>query len=770
MQDSSSKPSPYRIPVLILFTVAGLFFLGMIFTYFTRPSSAPSETNTPVFVTITPLPSATTSPTSTVTPTPRPTWTLRPTLTASSTLLPTDTATPTLVKTITPARPSNYNTFYELKPWELADQSYTIQQLAANSILKPSDSAYHSLAYAESEGILRFPEALEAVDWRWDRAYNLVHINNPLGIMYYSELIQEALMSGQVRVEDLSTWFNSNETRLDLQYSSLPPEPGELSRGLIELIGEGSAYLWLVENPAGVSIYPLLNDIDYNHPHEDSFFYSDLTGDALPELVVYRESTPGNTLLVLPHFFDLSVLPPAELPVQKQAPMDFNLEPQTQLEVITNTIGDILLNVDSILMPSCPAYATQDYQWNGTEFTVSPFQYSLFPVYDLRAYCEQVLDTATTSWGPEAAIVVAETMLPFWPPETDLQGQPYPPDAYDQLRYRLGVLYALADQPTDSTRIMNEIVDTPIVPESSWVTPANEFLQAYQQPEDVYSACQQAQYCNLHDALATLVSYSQAEDPSQALQYLQSHGITIHSSGLMDFDGDDQAERWMIIQPKPEAKLEYWILSRARTGIQPVFVKTIEAGDSLPFFHQPAGTQPVLQFQLHQGFTFNRLPGSLEAYIQWVDVEYARPTVIKDGYDQAVYELMSGTDPSLVLDTMLELYNSPRFKGDCVAFNICDQFHYTLALTYDLLGQQGNAIDEYLWVWRNYGNSLYATLARLKLNYYPLPTYTRTPVPTRTTAPTRTPTPTTQTPTETITPTASETPTPTETSTSSIAP
>jgi hypothetical protein len=132
---------------------------------------------------------------------------------------------------------------------------------------------------------------------------------------------------------------------------------------------------------------------------------------------------------------------------------------------------------------------------------------------------------------------------------------------------------------------------------------------------------------------------------------------------------------------------------------------------------------------VHEGFIFNRLPDTLNAYIEWVDVEYARPTIILDGYIKAVNDLFSGVNPSTVRDNLLELYNNPRFKGDCIAFNICDQFHYTLALVHDLLDEEGTAIDEYLWVWRNYGKSPYSTLARLKLDYFPLPTYTKAALP-----------------------------------------
>jgi hypothetical protein len=778
MANGTSKPSPYLIPVLIFFAVAILAFLGMAYSYFSKSPASPTSTSTPVFVTLTSAPSATPSSTSTITLTPRPTWTLRPSSTASKTPLPTNTSTPTLIKTITPAKPGQYNTFYELKPWDLSEQTNTIEQLNVNAILTQSDAAYQALAYAESEGIIRFPQALEAVSWEWDRAYNLVRIKDPQGIASYSEIIQSAINSGQVRSTDLPTWFSTYETRLALKVFPQAAQPGELGRSLIEISGEaGSAFLWLVENPSETSIYPLIDDIDYSQPHENAFLYEDITSDGQPDLTFYRKLTPGDTSLVLPTIFDISAMPPVQLPIEDQPPMDFGLEPQTEAEVITDTLSGATLRSTSILMPSCPANVSQDYAWDGNQFTVTPFIYRLEPVYDLRAYCEIVLEAASTGWGPEAAITIANAMLPIWPPETDTQGQPYPDDAYDQLRYRLGVLYALADQPEESIRMMNEITDTPSVPESTWIAPAEEFLRLYQQPEDLYTTCQQAQYCNLHDALNTMTAYSNATDVSGALQYLESQGVSVRSSGFMDFEADGQNERWMIIQPKPGAKLEYWILSQMKTGVQAVFVKGLEPGDSNAYFHEPAGTVPVIQFEPRIGFIFTRLPDTQEAYIEWVDVEYARPTVILDGYNQALNDLVNGVGPEVVLGHLLALYNSPRFKGDCIAFNICDQFHYTMALVYDLLGQNGDAIDQYLWVWRNYGTSPYATMARLKLNYFPLPTYTRTPIPSSTTAPTRTPTlsptPTlTRTPTATftITPTPTVTPTSTETSTPTATP
>ncbi len=770
MSSGPSKPSPYLIPVLILFTLAILVFFGVVINYIAHPAPSVNPTDIPASITPTAIISPTPSTTSTITQTPRPTWTLRPSSTSTLTPSSTSTTTPTLIRTITPAKPANFNDRYELKPWDLAQQDRTIELMKANTILKPSDTAFRALAFAEGEAYIRFPGALEAASWKWDRAYNLLRINDPQGIVLYSELIKTGITSGQVRATDLPAWFALFEIRLDLQISTLPPQPGELGRELIELIDDGSAYLWLVENPAGSTVYPLLNDIDFAQTHENAYLYDDLTGDSTPELVIYRTVDPNSNTLLTPHIFDLSAIPPIELPIQDQVPIDFGVSIQVKAETVAKTQGENKLQVTYTLFPACPAYASQGYGWNGSEFISTPLSYDFAPAPENLAYCQQVLDQASSNWGPEAAIKIANALLDVWPPKTDLQGHPYPADAYDQLRYRLGVLYALAYRDLDAIKIMSEIVDTPIVPDSTWVAPAEQFLRVYFSSTDLYPACQQAQFCNMRDAFRTIVHVSTSYDPPiEVMDFVQGYGrVTIRSSGLLDFDGDGQAERWLIIQPKPETKLEFWIINPLpHEEVQAVFVQVLEAGTFLPYIHEPAGTIPVIEFELHKGFIFKRIPGSGEAYIQWVDVEYARPTVILDGYTAAVNSLFDGAPPMTVRGKLLELFNSPRFKGDCIAFNICDQFHYALALANDLVGEGGSAIDEYLWVWRNYGSSPFTTMARLKLDYFPLPTYTRTPVPTNTPAPTRTPT---LSPTQTLTRTPTSSPTPTNTSTSTVTP
>jgi hypothetical protein len=769
MDSGTSQRSPYLIPVMVLFILGLLVFLGVLVNYVSSQTPIPAlVTNTPQFTYTSIInPSPSTTNTSTVTITPRPTWTLRPSATVTLTQTPTSTTTPTLIRTLTPANPAKLNTFYELKPWDLAQQERTIDLLQANALLVSSDDRFRALAYGEGEGVLRFPDALDATQWRWDRAYNLVRIDDPLGISLYSELIQSAIETGQTRVSDLPAWFSQYETRLNLKISTLSAHPGELSRQIVEIIGEGSAFLWLVEKPGGTSIYPLLDDIDYKQPHENAFVYGDLTKDGSPEVVIYRKSTPGVTLLFQPSIFDISVSPPSLLPIQEQVPVDFGIEPRTQADILENSHGGNNLKLEFIMLPACPVTKAWEYSWDRDKFFTISLSYEMVPITGLTAYCQVAFDEAVTNWGPFTASNLGNTLLGVWPPATDMQGHPYPADAFDLLRYRIGIEYALVGQSVPATLIMSEIIDTPITPNSAWVEPAQAFLRDYQARDDLYITCQQAQYCNLRDAFQEMVLYSQSQGVSQMLAYLQAHGITIRSSGITDFNQDGEDERWLIIQPKPGEKLEYWILYQAEERVKAVFVQVLEAGEEQPFFHEPAGTIPVFQFELQKGYIFKYLPATSIAYVQSVEVEYARPTIILDGLQQAVNDLMAGQDPHTVLNVLQELFNSPRFTGDCIAFKICDQFHYTLALVDDLTGDSNNAIDEYLWVWRNYGKSPYAPMARLKLDYFPLPTYTKTPFLTSTTAPTRT---STKTPTRTVTQTPTLTSTTTHTPTATASP
>jgi hypothetical protein len=235
----------------------------------------------------------------------------------------------------------------------------------------------------------------------------------------------------------------------------------------------------------------------------------------------------------------------------------------TAARVLVDVVENVL-EVTDTLSPPCPTKISQKYTWNGDLFEISSPEYEIFPEPGLEAYCEVVFDTASVGWGPQAAIDVISPLLNIWPPQVDTLGNPYPPDALDQLRYRLVVLYALANEPQESTRYMNAIIHTPAIPDSSWIQPAQDFNDAYQQPEDLYRTCQKAQYCNMQDAMRTTVEMSGLDDIAEVWQYLKNNGVSISSSGLLDFDGDGQ-DGAVIVEPKPD-QLRWILLNQGSCG------------------------------------------------------------------------------------------------------------------------------------------------------------------------------------------------------------
>jgi hypothetical protein len=372
------------------------------------------------------------------------------------------------------------------------------------------------------------------------------------------------------------------------------------------------------------------------------------------------------------------------------------------------------------------------------------------PDPDLLAWCEQVVDHASLKWAPELALAVAEPLLASWPPADDVQGDPYPADASDAWRFRVAMLEALSGQRSEAIQMFQTILDTPVIAQSSWIEPARAFISTYQSPADLYRACQDAPGCNLHHAIQTMVRDSGLTSPTLARQYLLQNGIAGRYSGYFDFDGDRMDEPWLLLRPQIDSKLEFWILVSTNTGVQAIFVQAIELNNPVPYLHDPDDNPPIVQLELGRGFILERDPLTREAAIRFVDVEFSRPTFIRDRFEIAAQALFNGVDPAYVLGELLSIQSSPRFAGDCVAYGICARFFYTLGLAYQLNGNPLSAIDWYLTTWREYPQSPYTIMARLKLEVIPatptrtptitlIPTITNTPDPNRTNTPTTMP-------------------------------
>ncbi len=689
---------------------------------------------------------------SSVTPseTPRPSWTppASPTTTITKTITPTITRT--TIPPLSPANPQTANYRYQLVEWNLGGASRQIDLVSAQAESRKVQEWYRAAAFTLQEALLQFPQSVNADEWSWRLARFQLLAQDFKALDTYSGLIQSVLQSNQVRITNLSTWFHSNEPDLTLSTFPLPPEPGELNRLLVQISGAGNSFLWLVSTPGNVQVTPLLNNFDPANNPQAEMLTADLTGDGRVELIIYESSHPTQTFFPDPWIFDLNLELPELIPIQDNLPLELGTESERQVVIIPTSDGPAELQLQAHMFPACPVVMSRTYSWNGEQFIISSPQVEIFSEPTLLGWCEIMVDHASLTWAPELTLAVAEPLLGSWPPAEDINGKAYTADALDEWRFRLGVLHALSGNQTEALLYFQTILDNPASSQSNWIAPARAFITTYQTPKDLYQACQAAPGCNLHHAIQEMVSSSGISSPAFARQYLLENGITGRTSGYFDFDGDGTDEAWLSLRPRPDGKLEFWIFVATSSGVQAVFVQIFEANAPQPYLHDPEEDPLVVQFERGEGFILERDPKTGEAAIRFVDVEYSRPTFIRDELNSVTQALFFGVDPAWVLGQLLEIRSSPRFAGDCVAFGICARFYYTLGLAYSLNGDQLSAIDWYLTTWREYPLSPYTLMSRLKIELIPAtPTFTPTitPIPTITWTPDplRTSTPTTET-------------------------
>jgi len=799
---TAKTPAPAKanplVPALALLVLAFvvLFFtlrLALPATVLETPvaTSSPTPTRTATR-TATRTPSVTL--TSTITLTPRPTWTLRPSTTPSTTGTATATPSRTLYPTLKAATPYKYNDLYALNTWTAADADRVVAQLLSypDSLYpKPQDrlapgydAAYFYPAFAAREALLRFPEAYAAPRWRWALAYSLTRSNDPQAADLYASLISEALSAAQTTLADLPAWFERHEPNLTLSVQTLALLPGYLDRSVITIGSSGGRiYLYLTQTPAQLSVTPLLAQLDFAHAIEPALLTGDLTGDGLEEAVIFHTQPHGDFLVEPPHIFSLEARP-RQLPIAARPPLDMAIAYQTEMHIRSGA-----LEMTLTVFPPCPLTVVRTYIWDGVQFTADDWNYTLTPAPGAEALCETIVNHAAANWRPERVIPMMETLLPLWPPAADAHGDPYPADAGDAWRYRLGLYHALAGNHAAALQYLSAVADAPTVADSRWISAANQFLAIYHSPADLYRACLAEPLCSPRVALQQLTILSAAQDPSLALAFLQSHGVSTRVSGYFDFDNDGALERWLSVRHRPQDKLEFWILTASPAGVRALFVSTVEINTPAPYYHEPWTAPPIVQIEMGQGFVLSRLAESGEPFVTHVNVEFTPTTLvgIRDALQTATQLIFSSGEPTQARDALLAAEKLPRFTEVCRAYRLCDHFYYLLGLSYEFSGAERSAVAAYLNAWWENSRGPFAIMVRQRLLQNPprptfTPTVTLTATITHTLDPNATPTGTptithtpdpnatpTDTPTITSTPdpnaTATETNTPTETST-----
>jgi hypothetical protein len=730
------EQSPFRSPLLPIMLLTGVIF-GLIFVAIRATVALPASPVNPTatFPVHTPSPALPATPTLTQTLTPLPTWTIRPTASPTSTGTPTPTPTATLHPTLTPARPLEFNDQYRLREWtpERAEQLVSLLndypearfRTAAERQDPRFNEAYAYPAFAYREALLRFPDDPAAESWKYGLAYSLARNNDPEAGNVYANLILEALESGKVRINSLPGWFSAQERRLELNVIPVQTSSVSGSSVIVQISGGGGAYIWVLEDSGDFTTHPLISHFDFANDLQSGLATGDFTGDGTPEAVIFFSQTAENSLLSPPRVFQLNGTSPVELNFTVSKPFDLGTEFSGIWQMAINDNQREVLQFSARVMPACPVDITRNYLWNGEAFELESTHYQLEPEPSIVEYCEITVEHAARLWGVDVSAELMEAVLPYWPPERRADGRLYPADARDEWLYRLGVSHTLAGNPEQARSYLQEALDFPSQPESTWQSRIRDFLNTYQTEDDLYKACTQSIHCDPRAALKYITAQIPVERYERAHVDLRAAGVALRSSGLFDFNRDGEQERWLVVRHREDQNLELWILARDTENIHALFVGDAESAQPNFRYSDQVEEPPIVQLQLGEGFKLEHVPGSNEPFLSYHIVEFVPTTFTRDALEEAIEDLFSGQDPAGVLRDLENLQESQRFN--CLNFRICDRFYYMLGLAYELDGREREAIDTYIKLWWENRDSPFTVMARLKLEQL----IRNTPVPTQ---------------------------------------
>ena len=500
--------------------------------------------------------------------------------------------------------------------------------------------------------------------------------------------------------------------------TELKPPSGYLGAHLLEVRGEGSAFIWLLENPGAYQAQALLTNFDFVHPPDMQAVSGDLTGDSASgagDLALYNAQPESGFPLVPPQVFDLENFPASELPFLPGAqsfPLGVEFENHWEVTPGQNGQSDLLFH--TTVFPSCPVTIQARFHWDGQAFNAMPPNFSVEPNQPTLNTCPVVVAHAQSAWGPAAAAQIMEALLPFWPPPLDPQGEAYPADARDEWRYQLGVQQALAGDFEAARSTLQALATFRTVPESQWVEPAQAFLAAYQEPADLYRACVQSAECDPEKALATLINSLPERDFPDALELLTGYGVSVRSSGFFDFDRDEISERWFMLRHRPLEKPVLWILTTTRHALRAIPMGTLDSSKPSFSYVDEKAENPVVSVNELYGIQLKRDPLSGEPVVETSELQLGFPNRFKLGLQAAEDALWAGKDSRDVRNQIRVLQDFPGLV--CRGTYTCDPYWYLLGLANELAGDERAAVDAYLELWNNYSRSPYTTLARLKLS------------------------------------------------------
>ncbi len=617
-------------------------------------------------------------------------------------------------------------------------------------------SAFTYAVSALKEAILRFPDDLHTEGWQWRLAQSMARSGDEAGSEIYANLIASALNRNDTSIEYLPDWFRSKEPGSNLYIIETPPPAGSHASYLLQLESAGSAFIWLLEGPSGFSAYSLADEFDFNGNIPSRVILSDLTGDGFEEAVVFKSNeritSPGSSTaeqittpvqdFTLPRVFDLSKTPGKELFfAEGEDQTKLNIDFLNRWGMIKNPDGQNNLVFDGLTFPACPVTIHFEYAWDGTFLRRVGSDYSVDPQNSQLPLCHVIVDHAEQHWDTQASIKLMEALLPVFQPEAPAPGKILDPtdeaNAKDEWIYRLGISHALIGNFETALDYFKTITQRdpaalPPFAERQWHTPANDFLNRYQEAEDVYAACLDAPLCDPSRALSYLgrnLPESSLVDPNT---WLFQHGVNLISSGYQDFDGDATPERWFVTRHRPLEKPELWIIAETLANPLAVLVDNVDAAKPVWQILEGENGETVVKMGSGRHFMLARHPETKMPLVNWLEPPFRLPpaATMPNRFNREVMlaeqALFAGEDPVTVMTNLSNLKDFPGLV--CETTWTCDRYYYLLGLAAELAGNEKLAVEAYLELWRNYARSPFTTMARLKLLGAALSLTTPTPI------------------------------------------
>jgi hypothetical protein len=657
---------------------------------------------------------------------------------------------------------------YQLSPWTADQADETIIKMEKEVLgfweaeLEPWERfpPYAAVWYATGDALTQFPDDPRQETWRWKLAYYMALAGEGYeATEIYADLIKDVLNHDAISPQDLPGWFRSGEMSphyltplftLEIKPITIPG----IEAGFLLNIGEladidtpGSSCVLLVENDGFYNTH-----IIHSGFPEDGFwiglrnpggcYAKDVTDDGIDEVIVDQWSGGHvGTRYVL--IFDITTLPPIAMPFSP-VQNDYLAVWNSSIRGFPIQDGKTQIQLGTVFS-SCIESGLINYQWNGAwfEFSQGSIEFEETPYRDddaLSACVGNITQFASYLKNQQAFWVLNDAYTAYISNvHTNLQ-------ILEEFRILMGLSSAYQGDQDMASSIFHEIATSPTSAESIWIKPAQEFLEAYQSPSDLYRACAMLDICvpyysvntdqecvDVHlcdqqkvlEALITTVYYTYPLE--QIPGSLRLAGLDINAEGLYDFDGDAREELWFNVLPPGETTYQFWIVAEYNRSIKPLIVLEgllDEITEAVLIEGAPVDVSDDFDFTYKQTFALVRHPVTDEPYVAVRDVmEPSHMMQVLEQFLSLRRSLYAGNDPGPIYDQLLSIdkesvhcpFEEEDEDGTTNSIYDCSAFYYTLAFAAELAGMDKEAVEYYFNVINEYPERSLALLALEKL-------------------------------------------------------